>query len=898
MSWIGRLFGRQALERDLDKELQFHLDAAVADHMRSGLTRDAAIRLARIEIGGLEQVKEYTRDSRGTRWVEDLLGDVRYALRGMARSPAFSAAAVLTLAVGIGANTAIWSIVEALMLRALPIERPNELYAIRRAGNEEGSYLVSHTRFRRLAAELPDSTKIAAMAGFARMYAALGESPEPVNVQLVSGDWFAVAGVRAQLGRLITPADDRTLGGHPVAVLGHGFWTTRFGADRNIVGKTVRVNGLALTVIGVAEEEFQSLTVAQPVAMWVPLVEQHELRYKGNSASDNADTELPWIPQAGIAWLTLVTRTDPSAAAAIERRLDARYRTERKEELASTDSTSREYAMREHLVLESISKGFSPLRQFYRDPLKVLMGSVGLILLIACGNLASLMLARASARGHEMAVRVSLGAQRGRLIRQVLTESVTLAVLGGAFSLLVAKWGTAVLLKAASTGPRAVPLDVTLGWKVLSFAIGVSLVTGVLFGLAPALRIARADLYETFRSGGRVFGRGAHRLPLGRVLVVSQIALSLVLVTSAGLFVRTLRNLLSINPGYETQKVLAARIDVRAAGYTYAQLPALHDRLISAVAAVQGVRSASLSLNGFASNTQRWSGFTVPGRVLPPQERTAQENFVSPAFFETAGVPIVRGRPFNATDRAGGARVAILSQTAAKHFFGTDDVVGKRIGHTSTPEFEVVGVVPDARVNNIRETPKRLIFYPLTQGPQEYIQSVEARITGPTDASIAAIKRAVAEVDRNLPLREVTTIQELLERGLTRERLVARLAGSFGILALLLAGIGLYGVVGYSVSRRTNEMGVRLALGASPTAVGWLVVRDSLATIAIGLVCGLALWFPLAKLSKSLVYGIEPRDLMTVVSALTLLVAVGSVAALLPALRASRVNPVEAIRAE
>lgn len=897
MSWLGRLFRRNALERSLDRELRFHLDAAIADHVRAGLSRAEAERRARIELGGVEQVKEEARDARGTRWIEDWWSDTRYALRGMVRSPAFSAAAILTLAVGIGANTAVWSIVDALMLRSLPIDRPEELHAVRRAGNEDNSYLVSYEGFRHLQGVLADSSQLAAMGGIDRMYAVLGDAPVPVPVQLVSGEWFGLLGVRAELGRLIARADNITVGGHPVVVLASSFWHARMGGDPAVVGKTIRVNGLTLTIIGVAEEGFVSLTVGQPVAMWVPLMEQHEIKYASDASSSNSDTDKPWIPQPGISWLTQVARTPLSAVRDVTARLDRRFQVDLKEHVATFDSSSRVYALREHLVLDPLNRGFSPLRQFYQDPLKILFASVGLVLLIACGNLAGLQMARGAARAYEMSVRVSMGAQPGRLVRQVLTESVTLAVVGGVFSVAVARWGSAALLKAASSGPRAIPLDAGLSTRVLVFALGAALVTGVLFGMAPAFRILRSDLYETFRSGGRVFGRGGHRLPMGRVLVASQIALSLVLVTSAGLFVRTFQNYLSIDPGFETERVVTARLDIRQAGYTHDQLPGLYDRLLEAARTVPGVRSASMSLNGVAGNSRRYSSFEVPGRTLVPPNNGAQENFVSPDYFTTSGITLLSGRTFTTADKQGAPRVAIVSEVLAKSFFGTANPVGMRFGY-GTPQFEVVGVVRDLRVNGLREAPRRLVYYPLAQGTHEYVSSIEARVVGPATPAIDAVRSAIARVDKNLPVREVTTVADLLERGLTRERLVARLAGTFGLLALLLAGIGLYGVIGYSVARRTNEMGVRLALGSSPAGVSWLVIRDSLSTIALGLGFGILLSYPLLSLTRRLLFGLSPYDPVTLAGAAALLVVVGAIAALMPALRAARIDPLEAIRAE
>ena len=377
---------------------------------------------------------------------------------------------------------------------------------------------------------------------------------------------------------------------------------------------------------------------------------------------------------------------------------------------------------------------------------------------------------------------------------------------------------------------------------------------------------------------------------------MSQIALSLVLVVTAGVFVRTLRNLLVIDPGYEREHVVVARLDVRAAGYDSARLPALYDRLLGAAAAIPGVRSASLSLNAVAGGGTRTSGFVVPGRTLPPGESSsAQENYVTPDYFNTIGMTIVAGRAFTRADKDGGPKVAIVSESMARHFFGTDRVVGSRFGY-DTPELEVVGVVRDARVNALREAAPRLVFRPLAQGPREYVTSVEVRVAGAREPVTASLRNAIRQVDPMLPLRDISPLSDLLERGLTSERLVARLAGSFGVLALMLAAIGLYGVMGYSVSRRTNEMGVRLALGASPAGVRLLVLRESLLTSAAGVVLGLVLLLPVQGVTGRLVYGVSPRDPATVVLGTMLLLAATAVAAFVPAWRASRIDPVDAIR--
>jgi predicted permease len=895
MSWLTRLFGRDTLERDLDRELQFHLDSRTDDLVRLGTPPAEARRLARLELGGIELTKEKARDARGTRVVEDWWHDTKYALRAMARTKAFSAAAIVTLALGIGASTAVWSVIDALILRALPVQRPEELRAMRRVG-DQNEFLISYGNFHRVQKSLPPGASLAAMSATARMYAAIGEAPEPVIAQLVTGEWFPLLGVGAETGSVLSQADDQTLGAHPVVVLSHGFWQRRFGGDPSIVGKTLRINGTPLTVKGIAEREFNGLTVGSTVDVWIPVMMQHEVRYAGNAFSENSDTEKPWPPQDGINWLSPIGRVPEGDGGAATAALDRGYRDVMRAQLTFLDSADFAQRMKQHVELDPITRGFSPLRQAYGDSLRALMVGVLLVLLIACGNVAGLLLARSAARTHEIAIRVSLGARPGRLVRQVLTESVTLALLGGAGGILVAKWGSQALLRLASATSTAVPLSVNLDWRVLGFALGVSLITGLIFGMAPAFGVARTNLHDAFKTGGR--GIKGNRLPLGRTLVVSQIALSLLLVTAAGLFAQTLNRWLSIDPGYAQHQVLQARVDTRAARFRYDELPGLHQRLLEAVSAVPGVESASLSLMGVASGATRTGGMVVPGITLAPDNRTAQETYVTPGFLATVGIPLLYGRQLTEADRAGSPKVVIVSEAAAKHFFGKTDVVGQRIGYNLNDLFEVVGVARDVRFNNLKQAAPKMMYRPLAQGPQEFIASVEARFSGRPELVAAGIRTAIAGAARGLPIREVVTLEDMLTRGLVRERMVARLGGAFAVIALLLAGVGLYGVMGYSVSRRTNEMGVRLALGASPRRVAWVVLRDGLTTIGAGLAAGALLSIPVMGLLRKLIWGVEPHDPATMIVAAMLLASVGALAGALPAFRAARIDPVEAMRAE
>ena len=895
MSWFLRIIRRRSLDRDLDRELAAHLDLIADELMARGVLREEAYRRARLELGGVAQVREASREARGTRLAEELLRDVRLTFRGLRRAPVFAIAAVVTLGLGVGANTAVWNVLDALLFRTLPVARSSELHVLRSGepSDEDPNYLFSFPTMQRFQERLPAPIQLGAMSSIARMYFAVGAQPQPVETQLVSGNWFSVLEVGAIRGRPLNPSDDRE-GAPPVIVLSEGFWRRGLGGDPNVVGRAIRLNGAVLTVAGVIEEGFGGLVIGDPVDVWVPLHLQPTIRFSGSARSSNSDTEKPWLAQNGINWLTLSLRVPAGQSAQLAAALAPVHRASLEEQYGD-DSTLRARNLERRLALEPLARGFSTLRSAFRDPVKVLMVSVSLVFLICCANLAGLLLARSSAREQELAVRASLGAGSRRLFRQALTESLTLGGLGGLVSIPVAWGGALALLRAASTGSQPIPLPVVLGWRGLGFALLLSILAGILLGLGPAIRAARATPLGG-AGGSRTTARSLHRLPWGRLLVVSQIALSLALVTGAGLFVRTLRNIMQIDTGFEHEQVIEARVDARAAGYQYQELPALHQRILDAVGALPGVRGVGLAMNGLATGATRTSGFQVPGITRAPDwNGSGQENYVSPGWFSVVGLTILRGREFTPQDRGDGPRVAVVSQSFARHFFGTEDVVGRRFGYDD-PKMEVVGVARDARVNALKQRPRRLVFYPLAQGPQEYIQSIEVRVAGPPQGVARAVRAALAQSEPLLPLREVIPVGDLLARGLSRERLLARLAGVFSGLALLLAAVGLYGVLAYSVSRRTPEIGVRLALGASPSTVSRLILRECTGIVAIGIVIGLILWIPVHRLLDTLVYGLSSFDPSTLSFAGVLLLVVALVAGSLPAWRAARVDPARTLR--
>jgi predicted permease len=847
-------------------------------------------------------MKEYTRDARRTGWLEDLLKDTRYAGRMMRRHPGFTLAAVLSLAVGIGANTAIFSVADALLLRSLPVERPSELTFLNRAGYDEQILRFSYPMYVKFRDGLPEAG-IAAMGSIARVQATINGTSELISGQLVTGNWFDVSGVKAAEGRLLTAADTREPGGAAVAVLSHRYWSRRFGASPAVIGTTIVMNGTPLTIVGIGPPPFGGLTVGERVDVWLPVTMQHELHLVGNASINDADGRKPWVTQDGIDFLRVVARVPPSLGVqAATARLGAIRRPVR-EATAGTieDPERRAYALRERLELLPGTRGLSPLREGFTTPLTLLMATVAIVLIIGCANLASLLLARGAARGREFALRLSLGARRGRVVRQLLTESVALAGLGGLAGLAVARWGSGMLLQLASSGTSAIPLDVTVDWRVVTFAMVVSLLTGVAFGLVPALRLARTDMGDAIKSGGRVIGPVARRglFPLGKSLVVVQVALALTLLVGAVLFLRTFHNLLQVDTGFERERIVTARFDPRLAQISEDRLPALYDRLLEEARRIPGVQAASLALSGAATGSQRISSYVVRGKPQRPAgEDSAREEYIEPGYFTLMSIPLLRGREFGPQDSPKAPDVILINESLARKFFGDEDPIGQRMGYDTPAEMEIIGVVRDARIDGLREPPPPMIYHSLRQHPDEFARNLYLRVNGPVDGMKTSLARAMTAAAPNLAVREIVTLGELTERTVANERLISRLTAGFGLLAVFVACLGLYATVSYSVARRTNEIGVRLALGADPGQVRALVLRETTALVAAGSVFGLLLGVAVLGYARSLLYGLSPRDPATLAGSALALFTLGVLAGIVPAWRASRVDPIRALRSE
>ncbi len=821
--------------------------------------------------------------------------------RMIRRSPVFTTAAILSLAIGIGANAAIFSVSDALLMRRLDVSRPDELYFLNRDGYSSPNYRFSFPGLARMQAAMPD-IPFAAAGSSTRVQLDRENGSELAVGQLATGNWFDELGVKTAAGRLMTSVDAPGLGAERVAVLSHEFWAREYGADPRAVGSSIRVNGVALTIIGVTAQGFDGFDVGAPVDLWAPVTLQSDLRLRGNASTDDDDDSKPWVTRDGVKWLTVVARVPASMSVADAGARIRGFWQHEIEDAASkiNDAPRRQFRLREHVELVSGARGLSDLRERFSEPLVILMITVAAVLLIACANLASLLLARSTARGREFALRLSLGAGRGRVVRQLLAESLTLALLGGAAGIGLAMLGGRALLAMASSGARAIPLDLPLDWRLLGFTAAVSVVTGVLFGLGPAFRASRPTLTDPLKAGGRVVAteRSAGPFSFGKLLIAIQVALSFVLLVGALLFLRTFENLVSADTGFDRSTVLIARFDPMLSGVTEAQLPDLYRGLLDRARQIPGVSSAALALTGPATRSARVSGILVDNEPMRiGNESDAREEYITPEFFKSIGAPLLRGRPISADDDVRKPKVAVVNEMFAKHFFGDQDPIGHHLGY-GPADVEIVGVVRDVRVDGPKKIVPAMVYYPLAQNPSEFARNLFARVSGPIGPAEVALRSAVLEVNRNLAVQEVASLGDLNERLVSSDRLISRLTGIFGLLAVGVACLGLYGTVAYSVVRRTNEIGVRMALGATRAGVGWLVLRETLALVVAGGVLGIAMVWPLVKYLSSLLYGVSPHDPMALSAAGAGLILAGALAGAIPAWRASRVDPLAALRAD
>ena len=898
----------------MEEEIRFHLEARAADLMLEGSDPRDAMRKARLEFGGVASHKDAMRSSLGLRWWDELWGDLRYGARILRKSPGFTSIAVVSLALAIGANTAIFSLANQLLYAHLGVPHPEQLRLLTVIGDEHSALhsawgsrdsvpgggvrydSFTYPIYQQLRRENRVLGEIFAFKDNIQANATIDGSARAIQLELVSGNLYEQMGVRPALGRAILPSDDQAPGTGAVATISEGLWERAFGKAPDAVGKVITVNMTPVTVIGVNPRAFtgarsvqSSPDIFMPLSM-IPLV-KGELGQSG-----------PLLSSSKLWWVQLMAREKPGvpleeASAALNVAFSSA--------IHATMTVAKDDTM-PRLWLEDGSKGLNKNGREFANPMHVLLAVVGFVLLLACANIANLMLARSSARQREMGVRLALGAGRGRVLRQVLTESLMLAAIGGSIGLLLGYLGRTALPKLLLNSWEREGMNVSFDWRVFSFTAGVTLATGVLFSIAPAWSATRAEIGTAIKDGGKASTR-QHKGWSGRTIVAFQVALSTLLVVGAGLFLRTLINLNSIDVGFRADGLVLFDINPPSKQYPAPKDVALHARIEEALRAVPGVDGVTLTDIPLLANSQSSSGFNVEGAPEGKQQSRestgAMEATVGQDFLSVMGIPMVAGRAFTKQDAEAPQRVAVVNQALVRKYFPHQNPVGRRFTMDDAKTkgrswLEIVGVCADTRYAHLQEEPPPLHFDLYRQSRDIGGVTYVVRTRMKPDALVLSLRAVVQTIDRNLPLMDVRTQRQQIDSTMLQERVFASLTAAFGILALALACVGIYGIMAYTVSQRTNEIGIRLALGARRGQVRGMVLREAGLLAAFGVLAGVAVALWLGQLVKSMLYGLQPSDPASLVGAAVLLLGVALLAGWVPAMRASRVEPMEALRHE
>ncbi|HEY6289960.1 MAG TPA: ABC transporter permease [Terriglobia bacterium] len=893
---LRTLFRKKQAEREMDAELRDYLEAAVKEKVRLGMNPEEALRAARVEMGSMEAVKEGIRAAGWESTLEAVWQDLRYAVRMLRKNRGFTAVAVLTLALGIGANTAIFSLIDAVMLRMLPVQRPDELLLSRRYNPRwggEAEPIFTNALWEQVR-DQQDVFSGAFAWGADRLDLAQGGAVHLADTLWVSGGFFNALGLRPAAGRLIAASDDRR-GCPAVAVLSYDFWQDRYGDANSAIGTMLLLNDHPFEVIGVAPSGFFGMNVGQKFDVAAPICSTAIIDGK----ESRLDHRSWW-------WLSVAGRLKPgisrSQLAARLRILSPGIFTAALPQNWSADG-QRNF-IKQTLVADSAATGISSLRRQFDQPLQVLMGVVGLVLLIACANIASLMLARAAARHKEIAVRQALGASRLRLIRQLLTECLLLSSGGALLGILFARWGIALLVRFISTARNAVFLDLSFDGRVLGFTAAIAALTAILFGLLPALRSTRVSLTSAMKGSQAIENEHRTRFHSRKWIVASQVALSLVLLVAAGLLLRSFAKLATVDIGFDRNNVLLVGADLKTAKIPPDEQLVTYEQIESRLTALPGVTSVGRSvMTPLSGGTWNNTIHTEWSKAVTGDDALTWFNYVSPGFFDALRMTLLAGREFNTGDTKTSPAVAVVNRTLAHRFFPglnpigktfrIDDVAGKQ-----GPPIEVVGIIKDAKYASLREDIHPTAFFPATQVAEHAeAETFELRTGMPPSALARPVQAAVASVNKEIPL-EFHTLVELANDSMVQERLLALLSGFFGALALLLAMVGLYGTLSYLVNRRQTEFGVRMALGAQRGSILRLVMRDVMAVLAGGAVVGVGISLAATRLLQQMLFGLGPRDVVTMIAAVALLSVVALLAGYLPARRATKVDPMVALRYE
>jgi predicted permease len=877
LSRIRALFRRRELDARLDEEVRAHLEELTEEYARDGASPEDARRAARRAFGNVESMKEAHRDRSGLRWIEECVQDLRYGLRGLRRNPGFAAAAIVTLALGIGANTAIFSLLDAVLLRPLPVTRPHELVMLQ---IQAGTFLIrpfTTSLFREFRRQRDVFADLAAFRPFVLRVDSQSEVAL-TSGQFVSGSYHSLLGVPLEYGRPLTAADDEPASA-PATVISYGFWQRRFGGDPGAVGRLIEIEGRSFTVVGITGREFLGTQPGQMVEVTIPLAQQS--LFAGNLAFIGSNDQA--------RWLYLIGRLAPGMT---RDRAEAVLRVTFNQLPGARAPTRRPVPQRLDVV--SGAQGLNTLSDQFSIPLRVLMAMVGVVLVIACANVATLLLARAGARRQEIGLRLALGAGRGRLVRQLLTESLLLACIGGLLGIGVAFVASDLLVQIMSRGANPIELALQPNIRTLLFTLLVSGAAGLFFGIAPSLRSARQRLVVGMRG---TVGVGEGRTSWSRVTIAAQVALCLVLLVEAGLFVRTLTTLRGVNIGFaEPETLLQVNVRATAGGGQPAKAVNLARELYGRLDQL-GLRSATVSMDLPFSGLSMSGSLTIPDSPRVDEGPSVYTNVVGPRFFETMGIPL-EGREFRFEDDERAPRVAVISRGAAQAYFPGTSAIGRRV-RTSGGEVEIIGVSSDVYYEGVRGHPPLMLYLSVLQNVRGVGGLMLAlRVKGDLETSIAALRRDMPTMTRDLVLARVWTFEERRDAQLVQERVVAILATVFGGLALLLGCVGLYGTMAYAVVRRTAEFGVRTALGARASTLVRMVCGESLRPVIAGIIVGLPLAFAAGRLSQSLLFGITSTDVTTYAVAVAMLLLAATSASLLPARRAATVDPIVALRSE
>jgi predicted permease len=910
MSWtgewkrrIGMLLHRGAFRRDLEDEMRLHMELRREQKMAAGMDSEAARQAALRRFGNPTRIAEKSAMAWGWSWLETFLQDVEYGLRAMLRTPAITLVALISLALGIGANTAIFSFLDAVMLRSLPVKNPQQLVKVgpdNMAGITNAfpcTALYSYpfySEFKRLNHVFSGTAAVFSMTNHVHGFVDENKETELINVQTVSGTYFRTLGVSAEVGRVLDEQDDSSEGDHPVLVISNDFWKHRMGADPNVLHHTITLGSQVYTIVGVAPPEFFGTTVGQAPDAWAPLSMAKVIPPNWGNNKDDFSESLYIIARlkSGVGVEQATAETNVLFRQILLGFPDARLT---QQNLQNLDRT--------HVPLESMERGLSGLRREYSQPLKILMGIVALVLLIACANIANLLLARSTARARELAVRQALGAGRWRIVRQLLTESLVLALAGGALGVGFAVGADHILLRMISNGPDTLPLNVSLNTQLLVFTLAVTIATALLFGTLPALRATRLELTASLKSGTGASSTG-RRTPLAKALVISQVALSLVLMTGACLFLRTLVNLSRVDTGFNKQNVLRLEIDSHLTGQKEddPRMDLLYRQIEDRVNALPGVKAASFSAFTFGQGS--WNTKIVVPGIPVDYNANVMHNIIGSGYFKVMQIPLLAGREFGPQDTASSPHVAIISESMARTLFPSGPVIGSTytIGDPDTPGYvplqeEVIGIAGDAKSRNLEKPANDVDYLPYTQRYWGF-GDFEVRYTGDFGIIAREVEDAIHAVDPRLPITNVETLEQQLANSYVDQTMIAELSAFFALVAVFLSSIGLYGLMSYLVSRRTNEIGIRMALGAGRAELGWRVMREILLLVLTGIAVGLPVMLGLSRFAQKMLYGVKGADPLSLSAAVLVLVFSGLLAGYLPARRASRVDPLTALRYE